>query len=157
MGPARIDMDCHIGARFLEIFFSLIIITTTGLFALRVRAVYVGCPTVRTAFLLIWLAVVGSCFLTFFVVDSSQNAERTISSCLLVEKNLTIGVLIAIIAMVHDTAVFLAISLRIYTYSRLTDRGTVRPVVAFLLRARTTTNMPPLLKSLIQDGQLFYL
>ncbi|KAK7443996.1 hypothetical protein VKT23_015394 [Stygiomarasmius scandens] len=158
MGPAKIDMDCHIGVIFLELFFSLVVITTTGLFALRVRAVYVGHRLVRITFLVMWLAVVGSCFLAFFIVGSLKNTERIISSCLLVEKGIITGLLIAIIAMVHDTAVFLAIGYQMYRCSRLTDHSTVGPVVKFFLQARSATDgMPPLIKCLIQDGQLYYL
>jgi hypothetical protein len=154
MGPVRADIDCHMAVVALEVFFSLIIISSTGLFAIRVRAVYAGQSLVRAAFLLLWLITAGSCILVFFVVDASPNPSKTPSSCVVVEKGISAGVIIAICILVHDTAVFLAVSYRLYKCSTFTNRGT-RTAVRFLFLAET--DLPPLWKSVLHDGQLYYL
>jgi hypothetical protein len=154
VGPVRADINCHMAAVAIEVLGTLVVVSGTGLFAIRVRAVYAGKSLVRAAFLLLWLITAGSCILVFFVVDASPNPNRTPSSCVIVERNLSFGVIIAICALVHDTAVFLGISYRLYKCSTFTNQGT-RTAVKFLFLVKK--DLPPLWKSILHDGQLYYL
>ncbi|KAK7443995.1 hypothetical protein VKT23_015393 [Stygiomarasmius scandens] len=153
IGPAKMEIDCHAGAVFLELFFFLVVSSTTALFALRARAVYSGYPFVRAVFLILWLVNTGSCLLAFFVLDSKPNPDRRISSCLFVEKDFITGITIAIAAMIHDTTVFLAISYHMYRIARFSDPD--RKVVE--LFAFMNPKLPALWRCILQDGQLFYL
>ncbi|THU81772.1 hypothetical protein K435DRAFT_935536 [Dendrothele bispora CBS 962.96] len=96
-------MDCHLGAMILEVFFFLLIGSTTGLFALRVQAVYEGHR-------------LGAAYWCF----SLWTLQTTLKGC--------------------------------------ANRDAARPVAMFFIPSFTkTSDMSPLLKSLIQDGQLYYL
>ncbi|KAF5364692.1 hypothetical protein D9758_005623 [Tetrapyrgos nigripes] len=158
MGPARTEIDCHIAGIFLEVFFFLVIGTTTGLFALRVRAVYNGHRVVQAIFFALWLGTTGSCLVVFFVLDSASNPDKGVSSCLLVEKTIALGVIIAISAMLHDTAVFLAISYQMYRFFRFSEQNQVpKTTKAVKFFAPGSRDLPPLMRSLVHEGQLYYL
>ncbi|THU99150.1 hypothetical protein K435DRAFT_509552 [Dendrothele bispora CBS 962.96] len=150
MVPAKIVINCHIGAMFLEGFFFLVVTSTLGLFCIRARAIYSVHRLARAAFLFLWLVSAGSCLAVFFVLDSRPEPRKIVSSCLLVEKNLAVGIIIAIASTIHDTVVFLAISYQLYHL----NHGTRRPVDFFVPK---TGRLSPLWRCVLQDGQLFYL
>ncbi|THU91233.1 hypothetical protein K435DRAFT_841115 [Dendrothele bispora CBS 962.96] len=156
MGPLRANLDCHIAGIFLEFFFFIVISTTTGLFALRVRAIFNGRPLIQAAFLALWMGTAGSCVLAFFVLGSSSNPDKSVSSCILVERKISLGLIIAVMAMVHDTAVFLGVSYQMYHYHRLFGGNTSssRRVKILVTNGK---DLPPLMKSLLHDGQMYYL
>ncbi|THU81771.1 hypothetical protein K435DRAFT_692870, partial [Dendrothele bispora CBS 962.96] len=153
IGPAKIHIDCHLAAVFLELFFFLSVSSTTALFALRVRAIYSGYYKARAIFLLLWIVTSGSCILGFFILDSTQNPDKEVSNCLFEENNIVAGITIGIAAMIHDTVVFVAISYQMYNMVRLADPN--RSVVEFFMNS--ASGLPPLWRCLLQDGQLFYL
>ncbi|THV04724.1 hypothetical protein K435DRAFT_159838 [Dendrothele bispora CBS 962.96] len=156
-GPAEIDISCQMAWFSLKLFFVLIVGSTTGLFCLRARVVCLGHPLIRAFLLGLWLACVGSCFLVFVMLDGVKSPDNGVSSCLVkVNHSFEAGIAIVITAMVHDTAVFVVISWKLYQFIHPSNLGhnNHKPVV-FLVP--TLSAKSSLWNCILQDGQLFYL
>ncbi|THU76924.1 hypothetical protein K435DRAFT_583354, partial [Dendrothele bispora CBS 962.96] len=154
-GPAEMDINCHITGIFLRIFFFLIVASTLGLFCLRARAICREHPFLRALLLVLWLASVGSCSVGFFVGDATESPDKGVSSCIaILDDHFEAAVVVAIAAMVHDTAVFVIISWKMYKFICTPNHDTRKVVVFFI---PTHNDISPLLRCILQDGQLFYL
>jgi len=155
LGPVGIDIDCHIGAIVLECFFCLVISSTLGLSCLRARAIYVGNQLVRTILLTLWLVSVASSLIPFFVGKAVQSSDKRLSSCVIVQRSFDVGITAALAAIVHDTAVFIAVSYQIYRFICLQDHNSGNRLIR--LFKPVPKEMLPLWRCMLQDGQLFYL
>ncbi|KAF8898069.1 hypothetical protein CPB84DRAFT_1748075 [Gymnopilus junonius] len=111
--------------------FPIAIPATSLLFFFRVRAVFDGNKYVIAFFAFTWLAVLGG--------------------CITVTRGVT-GINIAIIPLVNDTLVFLAISFRLMTNTHV-DLNLKSGVKTVLSGAY----LPAFSKTLFQDGQIYYL
>jgi len=154
LSPAGIDINCHIGAIATECFFFLALTSNLALFCLRARAVYQGNQLVRGTLLALWLATVGSCLTVFFVFDAVPNPRKEVSSCILTERSFSASIAIALTAFVHDTAVFVSISYRMYQLIHL-DKYSEDKLFQLLIPA--PSNILSLWRCILQDGQIFYL
>ncbi|THU81161.1 hypothetical protein K435DRAFT_937775 [Dendrothele bispora CBS 962.96] len=154
MGPARIDINCHIAAVFLETFFVLVVGSTLGLLYLRARAICLDHPLVRSLLLILWLATVGSSSVAFFVVNAIPSPDKELFTCIIILDHFSAGVAVAITAIVHDTAVFVAISWKMYKLIYPSRSGNHEAVTFFI---PSPTASASLWKCILQDGQIFYL
>ncbi|THU81767.1 hypothetical protein K435DRAFT_692853, partial [Dendrothele bispora CBS 962.96] len=152
--PAGIDINCHIAAVFLETFFVLVVGSTLGLLYLRARAICLDHPLVRSLLLTLWLATVGSSSVAFFVVNAAPSPDKGLSSCTIVFNHFSTGAAVALTAMVHDTAVFVAISWKMYKFIHPSRSGNHKAVTFFILSPTASSS---LWKCILQDGQIFYL
>ncbi|THU81159.1 hypothetical protein K435DRAFT_937761, partial [Dendrothele bispora CBS 962.96] len=156
VAPAGIDIDCQIAAVFLETFFVLVVGSTLGLLYLRARAICLDHPLIRSLLLTLWLATVGSSFVAFFVVNATPSPDKALSSCIITLDHFSAGAALALTAMIHDTAVFVAISWKMYKFVHPSRSGnySYKEVTFFIL---SPTARSPLWKCILQDGQIFYL
>ena len=137
--------------RLIIILYCTVIVFTSLLFFLRIRAVFERNPWVVAFFACSWLAVLGNS-LSFIVngvqMDTSLNSSAT---CLNKEVNpfLTAS---TIISMINDTLVFLAITWRLFrnSYVPHTLRSGIRLVIL-------GDYLPKFSKAFLKDGQAYYL
>ncbi|THU97145.1 hypothetical protein K435DRAFT_605003, partial [Dendrothele bispora CBS 962.96] len=154
----HIDIDCQIAAIFMKLFFILIVGSASGLFCLRARAVCLGHPLIRALLLGLWVACLGSCFLVFVMVDGIQSPDHGVSSCLMeVNHSFEAGVAILITAMVHDTAVFVAISWKLYQFIHPSNSGHNNHNLGVVFLIPRLTAKSSLWRCMLQDGQFHYL
>ncbi|THU81160.1 hypothetical protein K435DRAFT_937773 [Dendrothele bispora CBS 962.96] len=154
IGPAGIEINCRIAVVFLETFFFLVVGSTFGLFYLRARAICLDHPLVRSLLLTLWLAIVGSSSVAFFVLNAAPSANKWVSSCIINLDHFNASAAVALTAMVHDTAVFVAISWKMYKFVHPSRSGSHRAVTLFI---PSPTASSSLWKCILQDGQIFYL
>ncbi|THU81768.1 hypothetical protein K435DRAFT_935530, partial [Dendrothele bispora CBS 962.96] len=155
IGPAGIDINCHIAVVFLETFFFLVVGSSIGLFNLRARAICLDHPLIRSVLLILWLATMGSCSVAFFIVNAMPNPDKELSSCTMNIDHFNAGIPLATTAVMHDTAVFAAISWKMYKFVRPPNSSGSYKAVAFFILSPTVKSS--LLRCILQDGQLFYL
>ncbi|THU81770.1 hypothetical protein K435DRAFT_972228 [Dendrothele bispora CBS 962.96] len=155
LGPGKLTINCHVAAIFQAIFFSLVVSSTHALLYLRVRAIYVGHRMVRVVLLILWLAVVGASFTVFVIWDFIPSPDEAEIRCIPIAKHLnTTGTAGVITAMVHNTAVFAAISWQMYRFIRVSESDNHKTMNLFI---PVPTEKCPLWKCILQDGQLYYL
>ncbi|PPQ98316.1 hypothetical protein CVT26_013635 [Gymnopilus dilepis] len=141
--------DCTRFENILTGLYSVAVPTTALLFFLRVRAVFDRNKYIVTFFAFMWLAVLaGSITVTQGLTGMNIG---TTDYC----ANLSLEgyvVAAAIIPLVNDTLVFLAISFRLMsnTQRETTLKGGVRTLLF-------GTYLPSFSKAFLQDGQLYYL
>ena len=137
--------------RLVIILYSNVVVFTSLLFFLRIRAAFNRNPWVVAFFACSWLAVLGGS-LTFIVastrVDPALNSTET---CL----NSGVNPFIAtatIIPLINDTLVFLAITWRLFcnSYGSHTLRSGMRILIF-------GDYLPVFSKVLLKDGQAYYL
>jgi hypothetical protein len=129
--------------------FILGISSTSALFFLRVRAVYCNKRMITVFFGLLWLMMCGLCFIVPFGTKAMHIGPTQFCIIIRVEHYVVIPLLVQI---VYDTLVFLAISLRILSFSFMGDTFGAR--MRSFLRG---DGLPSLSKSLLYGGQLYYL
>ena len=139
--------------RLIIILYCTVIVFTSLLFFLRIRAVFERNPWVVAFFACSWLAVLGNS-LSFIVngvqMDTSLNSSAT---CLNKEVNpfLTAS---TIISMINDTLVFLAISWSWRLSRNSYDPYTLESGIRLLIFG---DYLPVFSKAFLQDGQAYYL
>ena len=137
--------------RLLIILHCTVIVFTSLLFFLRIRAVFDRNPWVVAFFACSWLAVLGGS-LAFIVgglrMDPSKNSSAT---CLNKVVNPFITTF-TIISMLNDTLVFLAMTWRLFRNSYVPH--TVRSGIRIIIFG---DYLPAFSKALLKDGQAYYL
>jgi hypothetical protein len=118
------------------------------MFFLRVKAVYMNSKVIVTFFGLLWLSVLGTLFELFKVTPGH---DGTTKKCIIVSVNVALVVPI-FLHTTFDTLVFIAISLRIASYSMVGDNFRTR--LKSLFRGQ---GLPRLSRCIILGGQLYYL
>jgi hypothetical protein len=137
---------CNIVLYVLTALFIVAAPATLAMFFLRLKAIYAKNMAVIVFFGLFWLAIFGTLFITPFDVTTIHipGTQR----CIIIK----VGYCSAIPVFLHsafDTLVFIAISLRIASYSR-----------AFSSRASSFfrgNRLPLISRRILQGGQLYYL
>ncbi|TFK38669.1 hypothetical protein BDQ12DRAFT_650965 [Crucibulum laeve] len=123
--------------------------TSSMLFLMRIQAVFHGSKTVRMIFFILWLSVTGAAISVPIGISGAHIGPT--KSCI----NTRIAEyteVTAIFGMLNDTAVFLAISYRILSYSLVEESLRAR-VKTFFGRGR----LPIVSRLLLQGGQQYYL
>ncbi|THU81769.1 hypothetical protein K435DRAFT_692851, partial [Dendrothele bispora CBS 962.96] len=146
--------SCVVAAIFQGIFWSLVVSSTHALLYLRARAICVGHRLVRNILLILWLAVVCASFTVFVIWDFIPSPDETEIKCIPIAKHLnTVGTAGVMTALVHNTAVFAAISWRMYIIrgSEGDDHKTMNLFIP------VPTEKSTLWKCILQDGQIYYL
>jgi hypothetical protein len=131
------------------ILFFFAVTSTSLLFFFRTRAVFDRNPWIVAFFAILWLAVVGAC-LTVIIGVNGVNIGST-RYCIegSVKPFVTTA---AIIPLINDTFVFLAITWR------LADNSYARPTLKDGLRVLIFGDyLPKFSKAMLQDGQAYYL
>lgn len=118
------------------------------LFFFRIRAVFNQSRIIKTAFFILWLGTLGGGLTAPFGVDGTHigTTENCINTN--VKSYSSAGI---VVVAIHDTSVFLAISLRLLMYS-LADTWGQRFKSFF-----SGGGMGNMSRSLLKSGQLYYL
>ncbi|THU75633.1 hypothetical protein K435DRAFT_606195, partial [Dendrothele bispora CBS 962.96] len=134
--------------------FFLVVVSTFGLLYLRARAICLDHPLIRLLVLTLWLATVGSSSVAFFILNAAPSADKWLSSCVIILDHFNAGIALPLTAMVYDTAVFVAISWKMYNFVHPSRSGNHKAVTLFI---PSPTASSSLWKCILQDGQIFYL
>ncbi|KAJ7452763.1 hypothetical protein B0H11DRAFT_1741721 [Mycena galericulata] len=140
---------CNLAQLLMDICYAIAVPATCLLFFLRARAIFNRNPYLVTVFFCLWLSVVGSAF----TVPAGATADTigVTRYCATTSTKSFVGIS-AITFLVHDTTIFLAISLRLFGNAHV-DHGFQRNLRAFL----TGEYLPSFSRALLKDGQLYYL
>lgn len=123
------------------------------LFLLRVRAVFLHNRPVIVAFVMLWISTLGTLTQPFTIHRERTHANTSL--CLTaVESFSTVG-LIAV--AVFDTAVFLAISVRLGVMSYLGTNDWKGRTKSFFTGGNIPLEGPVMSRVLLKTGQLYYL
>jgi hypothetical protein len=114
-----------------------------------VRAVYCNNRIITVFFGLLWLMLFGLCFVVLLAAKAVHIGPTQICIIIRVEHY---GAISLLVHVVFDTLVFLAISLRLSSFSIMGDTFGAR--VRSFLRG---DGLSSLSRSLLYDGQLYYL
>lgn len=120
------------------------------------RAIYDRSRLVVGVFSFLWLVNLGCYTLTFLLVDGINIGPT--KHCTFGDPNITFVATCAISAFVFDTAVFVAISARLYTAHNVTINGVRTGQSDFAADARrfvSGSNLPRLSRTLLKDGQAY--
>lgn len=141
--------NCEAQTHVIDTFFVLAMPSTALLFFVRARAVYMGNPTATAIFFVLWLALLGGSI----TIPFATSAETIGATQYCVLNGLQPYALASpVTAVVHDTSIFIAISLRLLlnTHTEFTWRNWA--TVFF-----SGHSLPTFSKAILQDGQLYYL
>ncbi|KZP32817.1 hypothetical protein FIBSPDRAFT_848093 [Athelia psychrophila] len=143
-------MNCTAFAAGLTISSSVAIASTSFLFFLRVRAVYLQSRTITILFGALW--VVTTSVGTIFVALEVHDAGRVPHTAYCIDTTVAKNSIPVAMSFMHDTMVFLAISYRLAANAVTAGgcRSRVLPIV-------TGKGLFSLSKSLMKGGQLYYL
>jgi hypothetical protein len=128
--------------------FILEVSSTSALFFLRVRAVYCNKRIITVFFGLLWLILFGLCFIVPLATKAGHMGRTQICTIIQIDHYIIIPLLVQV---VFDTLVFLAISLRLLSFSIVGDTFGAR--VRSCLRG---DGLPSLSRSLLYGGQVYY-
>ena len=122
------------------------------LFLIRVRAVFCGNFPVIGLFILLWISTLGTFTQPFTIHRETPGGS---SLCLTdVTSFSTVG-LVAV--AVFDTAVFLAIAMRLGIMSYTDTKGWKERAGAFFTGGKTQLEGPMVSRTVLRTGQLYYL
>ncbi|KAF9563106.1 hypothetical protein CPC08DRAFT_686956 [Agrocybe pediades] len=138
--------NCALFEKVIDWLFPIAVPFTSLLFFFRVRAIFDYNRYVVTFFAFMWLAVLAGCLTVTQGVVGAHIGPTDYCLNAKLEDYVSAA---AIIPLVNDTIVFLAISARLMANS-YADESRVRTFVF-------GTQMPALSRSLLQDGQVYYL
>ncbi|KDR72366.1 hypothetical protein GALMADRAFT_229145 [Galerina marginata CBS 339.88] len=141
--------NCAIFEKVVDGLFPLAVSSTSFLFFLRVRAIFIHNKAVVAFFAFMWLTVLAG---TLTATQGVAGGEiGTTKYCTHVKMEHYISAA-AITPLVHDTLVFLAISWRLMmnSYIDISLKGGVRTLFF-------GEYLPALSRALLQDGQVYYL
>ncbi|TFK38699.1 hypothetical protein BDQ12DRAFT_605162 [Crucibulum laeve] len=143
--------DCQ--ALLTVIYVSIVptVLMTSMLFLLQVRAVYHDSKVAIRLFVLLWLVVSGVSILTS-VIFLGAHAGTTQQCNIAVPRNTKAIECLAILLLINDTIVFLAISYQVLTF----------PLIDYSLKSWAKVffnkeSLPTILHLLLQSGQHYYL
>ncbi|KAJ7192842.1 hypothetical protein GGX14DRAFT_379755 [Mycena pura] len=133
------------------VFYAVAIPANSLLFFLRGRAIFDRNRFLVTFMFTLWLGVLGTAITSPFGVKGANIGPT--KYCITASGEPYVGAS-AILPLVHDTAVFLAISWRLFQNSHIYSINGIREnVKAFF----TGEHLPRFSKAVMQDGQLYYL
>jgi hypothetical protein len=141
--------DCNALASATSWFIIITAPSTSALFFFRVRAIYSNDKIITVFFGSLLILLFGLCILPPLGTDTMHigTTRRCINT-----KVATFSVIPIAVNSIFDTLVFIAISLRIVSYSIVGD--TYSACMRSFVRG---DGLPVLSKSLLQGGQLYYL
>jgi len=116
------------------------------LFFLRARAIYNRHTILVFFFFILWLSVLGTAALVPIIATTANIGTTDYCIDVAVKSYASVA---TITPLVHDTIIFLAISLRLFGNSHVT-RGNFKAFV-------TGEYLPQFSKAILKDGQLYYL
>jgi len=136
--------------------------TTSLLSFLRVWAIYDGKKRVQYFFLGLWLCNVGGDSVTFLVIRGEQIHFIPIKVCIFGPLRRIYIAIAFFVRLLHDTLVFLAISYRLSSLSRVTEDlqrnfGVVEKGRNGIFAFFSGNNMPLFSRAFLKDGQIYYL
>ncbi|KAF5354592.1 hypothetical protein D9758_011217 [Tetrapyrgos nigripes] len=160
----------------MESFLFISVFSTTLLLYFRLKAIYYHNRTVIIAFFILWVITVGCTALLFrqrevlYIPDPLTHQHV----CLYSGFDFTTGILNLNAILVHDTLVFIAVSLELFKNSHLdfdgsTEMGTVRASSGTNYSAHITgtilnmkqffsgQNLPAFSRAFLRNGQIYYL
>ncbi|KAF7358096.1 hypothetical protein MVEN_00857600 [Mycena venus] len=140
---------CFVAEKLVDAGFAVAVSANCLLFFLRARAIFNRNPFLVTFLFCLWLSVVGTAA-TIPTAVTATNIGPTKYCLNIAAKSYASG--ISITALIHDTTVFLAISLRLFANSHV-DRGLGANTKAFI----TGEYLPQFSRAVLKDGQLYYL
>ncbi|EMD35665.1 hypothetical protein CERSUDRAFT_96777 [Gelatoporia subvermispora B] len=142
---------CALLEKIVDIMYPISVSSTCLLFFFRIRAVFDRSNIIVALFFVVWLSVVGGT-LTIVTAVKSINIGPT-NYCLNASLK-SYASAAGITPLIHDTLVFVAISLRLLMNSRVDWRRDWK------LQARafvTGEYLPVFSRALLQDGQLYFM
>ena len=143
---------CYRLERTESVFFCLCVSCTSLLFFFRTRAVFDTNPWIVAFFLGFWLAVVATGVLVIVGLESTNIGSTEYCTDGQVRSFVQIA---AIIPVINETLVFLAISWRLYSNSYVRPSPTIiRNGLQVLIFG---DYLPRFSKAILQDGQAYYL
>ncbi|THU86646.1 hypothetical protein K435DRAFT_683230, partial [Dendrothele bispora CBS 962.96] len=147
--------NCKPGCTAAVAFYIISTNSTSLLFLLRVRAVFHGSPLVKKLFLLLWFAVAGTSSLDFLFVKAEHSTTDS-KRCIFVHQEVIYSLVAISIALIFDTMVYIAISYRLFKWFTLDENNhrSVRDRAKSLFIGK---HLPVLGRSLLRDGQFYYL
>ncbi|THH28445.1 hypothetical protein EUX98_g5735 [Antrodiella citrinella] len=140
--------NCHTLAKVIGSFAALALPLNCLLFIFRVRAVFNQNRYVVGFFVVLWLAIFGSSMVAPFSVDGLHIGTTKYCIPTKVPADVSIGMTIS---AVHDTLVYLSITVRLTTFS-LASTWSAR--IKMFLRGNGLGSMS---KIVLQSGQLYYM
>lgn len=139
---------CVAQTHIIDTFFALAMPSTALLFFVRARAVYMGDPVATTVFFILWLALcAGSITIPF-----ATSAETIADQYCVLNGLKSYAIASPVTAVVHDTSIFFAISLRMLLNTHTEFTWKKWASVFF-----SGSSLPAFSKAVLQDGQLYYL
>lgn len=141
--------SCQALLHAIATFYVLAILSTTGLFWLRIRAVYSQSRLVQIFFGLFWLVILG-CAIPGQLASQAAHIGPT-KRCTYTSQSSAFASWILVAVAVYDTLVFFAISWRLASSSVVGDSLKDR-LRSFFFGA----GLPRVSKGLLQDGQIYY-
>ncbi|KAJ7222153.1 hypothetical protein GGX14DRAFT_558254 [Mycena pura] len=137
---------CAPVSTFAGVCYTIAVPGTCLLFFLRARAIYNNHTILGFFFFIAWLSVLGTAALVPFIATAANIGPTDYCIDVNVKSYASAA---TITPLVHDTIIFVAISLRLFRNSYVT-RGNFRAFV-------TGEYLPQFSKALLKDGQLYYL
>ncbi|KAF9553159.1 hypothetical protein CPC08DRAFT_714025 [Agrocybe pediades] len=133
----------------LEIFFPIIMSSTSLLFFYRIRALYIGNNYVVGLFFALWLCVVASSITPIFAVSGANIGQTKYCQINRLERFVAASV---IVPFVNDTLVFVATSWKLMRHSHA--ETSIKNGIRVMILGRY---LPAFSKAMLQDGQAYYL
>ncbi|KAJ7913405.1 hypothetical protein B0H13DRAFT_1712652 [Mycena leptocephala] len=137
---------CAPVSTFIGVCYILAVPGTCLLFFLRARAIYNRHTILVFFFFILWLSVLGTAALVPIIATTANIGTTDYCIDVAVKSYASAA---TITPLVHDTIIFLAISLRLFGNSHVT-RGNFKAFV-------TGEYLPQFSKAILKDGQLYYL
>ncbi|KAF7334202.1 hypothetical protein MSAN_02381500 [Mycena sanguinolenta] len=141
--------NCNALGIFLGICLVLSKTATSMVFFLRVTALWHPSKIAYAVFSVLWIAVIGTCIIAPLRIRGAHIGPTT--QCIFTAVPDTIE-LAAIMSLINDTAVFLAISYRILVHMIVVDSPGAR--LRFFFGGKRSSTLS---QALLQSGQQFYL
>jgi hypothetical protein len=141
--------------------------STALLFFFRVSALYHNHRYLRAVFFTLWIATVGISSFEFLMFDAATISLPHFQQQCIITKMSRIFVLIPSLGiLLHDTAVFFAISYKVYKNSQLEAQPVILSSATVTVRGLGSKTgifffpgkkLPAFSRSLLKDGQAYYL
>ncbi|KAI0790068.1 hypothetical protein C8Q75DRAFT_806709 [Abortiporus biennis] len=149
LASVNLEINCESVFAALDWLGSLTVCITSLLFFFRIRAVFFDFPVIIGGFFLLWLTTCSSFVALFFIRATTLGSNL----CLISEVSIWSSIPYLVVA-VHDTLVFLAISIRLTHFSHMGFDTDGRSRWKTFFRG---SSMPSLSRALLKNGQLYYL
>ncbi|CAA7262452.1 unnamed protein product [Cyclocybe aegerita] len=148
---AAIDIPCKRYGMIVDWLFAVVVPMTSLLFLIRIYAIFNGNRRVRTFFTVMWLAVFAGSLTPGLGLTAANIGPTKYCKQVNVESYVAAA---AVIPLVNDTLVFLAISWKLMKNAHLELHPMRRTGFRVFFRG---DYLPSFSRGLLQDGQVYYL